>query len=261
MSDPKGFPSLKAFLDSVNSAKYAEISARAESKVTHEDALGEMQAHILRLYDKTEALHSFTDEGGGVFDCIPIEQQPGLRGQPGLSALGTIPEKPDLKPIEAAGGAQDERKPSLIVSPFGLHRTEGFAWECKALPAGNGPHTQGHARRYGPIRHLARFFCRKDPRGAGRPPQASIPPGVQARIYRRWAHAFQNVNNNGGHSFLNLWDPAIGANQIFSLSQHWYVGGSGASLCRTSRRMLISSLLPGLCRKRASAFVHLLDRR
>jgi hypothetical protein len=33
------------------------------------------------------------------------------------------------------------------------------------------------------------------------------------------------VNNLGGHSFVNIWDPAIGA-QEFSLSQHWYAGGS-----------------------------------
>ena len=31
-------------------------------------------------------------------------------------------------------------------------------------------------------------------------------------------------------SFLNLWRPPMGANQIFSLSQHWYVGGSGGGL-------------------------------
>ena len=37
-------------------------------------------------------------------------------------------------------------------------------------------------------------------------------------------------NNGGGHSYLNLWRPSIGANQVFSLSQHWYVGGSGANL-------------------------------
>ena len=29
---------------------------------------------------------------------------------------------------------------------------------------------------------------------------------------------------------MNLWDPPIGANQVFSLSQHWYVGGSGGNL-------------------------------
>jgi hypothetical protein len=38
------------------------------------------------------------------------------------------------------------------------------------------------------------------------------------------------VNNLGGGGFVIVWDPIIGANQIFSLSQHWYVGGSGGNL-------------------------------
>jgi hypothetical protein len=33
------------------------------------------------------------------------------------------------------------------------------------------------------------------------------------------------VNSLGGHNFLNVWDPGVGS-QIFSLSQHWYAGGS-----------------------------------
>ena len=46
----------------------------------------------------------------------------------------------------------------------------------------------------------------------------------------RYAHASQLINNLGGHSYLNFWDPEIGANQVFSLSQHWYVAGSGNNL-------------------------------
>ncbi|MBV8359986.1 MAG: neprosin family prolyl endopeptidase [Deltaproteobacteria bacterium] len=57
---------------------------------------------------------------------------------------------------------------------------------------------------------------------------AAEPQAVEAT--HRWAHAYQNVANVGGHSYLNVWDPAIGSNQVFSLSQHWYVGGSGAGL-------------------------------
>jgi hypothetical protein len=42
----------------------------------------------------------------------------------------------------------------------------------------------------------------------------------------RWAWGEQTVNNNGGDSVLNVWqpDPSPG---VFSLAQHWYVGGSG----------------------------------
>jgi hypothetical protein len=44
----------------------------------------------------------------------------------------------------------------------------------------------------------------------------------------RWAWGEQQVNNNGGDSVLNVWkpDPSPG---VFSLSQHWYVGGSGSN--------------------------------
>ncbi len=78
--------------------------------------------------------------------------------------------------------------------------------------------------RFGTLRD----FFRKGSRGAGRPPRVSEPPTVPTT--HRWTHAFQNVSNSGGHSFLNVWNPHIAADQIFSLSQHWYVGGNDANL-------------------------------
>ena len=223
MADPRGFPSLKAFVDSIESSKHAHYLARVESKVAHEDAFAEMKAHILKLYERTEAPHSFMDGSGAIFDCIPIEQQPALKGSP-----GPVPTAPDLPPREVAGGPQDadERKDSLIPSPFGPDRTDwhGNAMSC---PPGTIP------MRRVTLETLTRFetlkdFFRKGPRGAGRPPRPIEPATVPAT--HRWAHAYQITNNGGGHSYLNLWDPPIGANQVFSLSQHWYVGGSGANL-------------------------------
>jgi hypothetical protein len=221
MPEPRGFPPLKAFIDSLQSAKHSDYSARAGSKVAQEDAFAEMKAHILKLYDKTEAQNSFVDESGAVFDCIPIEQQPSLKG-----SSEAVPKAPDLPRREVAGGPQDERKDSLIASPLGPDKKDrhGNVMQC---PPGTIP------MRRVTLEDLTRFgtlqdFFRKGPRGAGRPPRASEPPTVPAT--HRWAHAYQNVNNGGGHSFLNIWDPPIGANQVFSLSQHWYVGGSGANL-------------------------------
>ena len=77
MAKPEGFPSLKEFIDSVRSQKFATFLAKnlPEIKVANEDAFAEMQAHITTLYENTEALHSFVDETGAVYDCIPAEQQ------------------------------------------------------------------------------------------------------------------------------------------------------------------------------------------
>jgi hypothetical protein len=221
MPEPTGFPSLKVFIGSIQSARFSDYSAKVASKVAHEAAFAEMKAHILNLYDKTEVQHSFVDESGAVFDCIPIEQQLSLRG-----STGAIPKAPDLPKVMAGGGPQDERKDALIASPLGPDRKDrhGNVMQC---PPGTVP-----IRRV-TLEDLTRFgtlqdFFRKGPRGAGRPPRAIEPATVPAT--HRWAHAYQSVNNGGGHSYLNLWDPSIGANQVFSLSQHWYVGGSGANL-------------------------------
>ena len=73
MPEPRGIPSLRAFLDSLQSARHSEYAARAANRVAHEAAFSEMQAHILELYEQVEAPHSFVDESGAIFDCIPIE--------------------------------------------------------------------------------------------------------------------------------------------------------------------------------------------
>jgi hypothetical protein len=224
MADPKGIPSLKAFVDSIDSAKHGNFLARAESKVAHEDAFADMRAHILKLYDKTESPNSFMDGTGAIFDCIPIEQQPALKG-----SSEPVPKAPDLPQVEAAGRPQvaEERKASLISSPFGPDRTDwhGNAIFCQPGTIPMRRVTLETLTRFGTLKD----FFQKGPRGAGRPPRASEPATVPAT--HRWAHAFQSVPNAGGHSYLNLWDPTIiGPNQVFSLSQHWYVGGNGANL-------------------------------
>jgi hypothetical protein len=179
-----------------------------------------MRSHILEMYRGVSASHTFMDEYGGIFDCVPIEQQPALRG-----STESIPEAPDL-PTVPSGDEVDQRDYARS-SPLSPDRTDSYgnAMNC---PDGTVP-----VRRL-TLEDLTRFetlrdFFRKGPRGTSRrPPREAEPATVP--VTHRWAHAYQNVNNGGGHSFLNIWAPAIGANQVFSLSQHWYVGGSGANL-------------------------------
>jgi len=232
MPDPKGITSFKQFLDHVNSSKHADFLGKATSKVAREDAFAEMRAHIQKLYEKTEAPHSFVDENGSIFDCIPIEQQPSLKG-----AHAPIPKAPDLPHAApaAAGATAYDQKDQPVPAQLGpdKHDKYGNVMQC---PAGTIP-----VRRV-TLDDMSRFenlrgFLRKTPTGGAEPPRAEAPraPNTpvltgQVAATHRWAHAFQNVSNVGGHSFLNLWKPAIGANQIFSLSQHWYTGGSGNGL-------------------------------
>jgi Neprosin/Neprosin activation peptide len=220
--DPRGIPSLSAYLDSLDSASHGDFAARSDSRVAHEDAFSAMKDHVVELYRDVSATHSFVDETGSVFDCIPVDQQPALRGTG--EGPASAPDLPETVP----GGADDpdERQDALAGALLGGDRTDwhGNAMEC---PEGTVP------MRRVVLDDLTRFatlddFLRKGEGGVGRPPRASEPATVP--VTHRWAHAYQNVVNGGGHSYLNIWSPAIGANQVFSLSQHWYVGGSGANL-------------------------------
>jgi hypothetical protein len=222
MADPKGFPSLRASLDSIQSANHVEFAARAESKVAHEDAFSEMKTHILNLYQNVEAPHSFMDEGGAIFDCIPIEQQPALRG-----SKAPVPKPPDAPPSEASNHRRHERQDHLIQSPLNPNKQDrhGNLMHC---PPGTIPMRRITLETLSRFPTLKDFFRKAPPKAVGHPrPSIEIPgPGAT----HRWAHAFQPVVNGGGHSYLNIWQPPIGSGQIFSLSQHWYVGGSGANL-------------------------------
>ncbi len=237
MTEPKGFASLKEFVESIPSVKRTTIMKRPESKVADEEAFAEMKNYILSFYDNMEALNSFMDESGAVYDCIPVEQQPSLRG-----SRGRVPVATNAPQLEEIGGPKAPHEGILAVSPLGPNKMDRFG-NVMYCPEGAIP------MRRVTIENLARFetlrsFFRKGPGEAGRPPRASEPPMVpptsqvleaqgrqaMAEATHRWAHAFQQVSNGGGHSFLCVYAPPIGAGQVFSLSQHWYTGGSGANL-------------------------------
>ena len=228
MPDPTGFPSLNAFIESLQSERFAEFAPRAESRVAHEDAFSEMREHILGLYEGVEAPHSFMDETGAIFDCIPVEQQPSLRG-----SAEAVPVAPDLPPppdqrgeIPAGVADQDERRDNLADSALTPDRSDAYG-NVMHCPEGTIPMRRVTLEDLTRFETLQDFFA-KGPRGAARPPRMTEPTTVAPT--HRWAHAYQIVDNGGGHSFLNIWQPAIGANQIFSLSQHWYTAGSSAGV-------------------------------
>jgi len=211
--DDKPFPSFKDFKDSVMSA-YAEPLA-ASGPEQPDNKLREMRTHLARMYRDIEAEHSFVDENGQIFDCVPISQQPGLKGASPASL-------PDDAPVPI--GARKVKKTESAAQSSRIQADKfGNTTQC---PEGTVP-----IRRL-TVEELMRFdslqqFFRKTPRGKGRHPRLSAPEaglGVASGVHK-YAHAFQDINNTGGHSFINIWQPSVGP-QVFSLSQHWYAGGN-----------------------------------
>jgi hypothetical protein len=228
MPDPTGIPSLSKFIESLQSAKHREFATRPESRVAHKDAFSEMREHVLGLYEGVEAPHSFIDETGAIFDCIPIEKQPSLRG-----SKDRVPTAPDLPPLASdvtprtrSTEGSEERSDYPAETELARERSDAFG-NAMYCPEGTIPMRRVTLEDLTRFETLQDFFA-KGPRSVARPPRMSEPPTVP--VTHRWAHAYQSVDNGGGHSYLNLWQPAIGANQVFSLSQHWYTAGSGASL-------------------------------
>lgn len=214
MAKPQGFSSLKEFVDSVRSQKFSAFEARKLPgiKVANEDAFADMQAHILSLYENTEALHSFVDETGAVYDCIPAEQQPAMRG-----SQGRFPSAPEPPKIEAAPGSYDERSDSLVGSPLGPDKKDRFG-NVMQCPEGTIPLRRVTMEQIARFETLRDFF-RKAPRGAS-PLPGMIEPETDS-VEHRHAVGYQWENNSGGHSYLNVWAPSVNVDdgQVFSLSE------------------------------------------
>jgi hypothetical protein len=230
---PENIPALGEYLKTVASSQHATLMAMPGARVKDAVASAAMKSHILKLYQGIESKHSFVDDNGSIFDCIPVNQQPSLRG----AAPAKAPNLPAMerKPGVVARTATGDRHPVEITSQFAAQKDKyGNQMSC---PEGCIPMRRITLEEIARFTNLEHFF-QKSPEGEGVPaaaPNSSAaaivaPQGPSVAATHRWAHAYQTVNNLGGHSYINVWDPSIGNNQIFSLSQHWYVAGSGSGL-------------------------------
>jgi hypothetical protein len=216
----EGFPSFETFRRSLRTQSHDAYRGKAHFKVRGPDEFEAQRRHLLDLYGEVEGRHSFVDAAGQVFDCIPIEQQPALRrsGRP----LATPPDLPSM--ARAAPEARVPPAPALAGQPDRF----GNAMAC---PPGTV------AVRRVTLEELARFeslehFLRKGPRASRRrQSQLRIPAEAGAAgAPHEYAHAYQFVPNRGGHAILNVWGPAVPANESFSLAQLWFVANGPAGL-------------------------------
>jgi Neprosin len=218
-----GFVPLAEFLPGVAAAQLGGYLGRSETRVRTPEAFAEMRRHILSLYEGVplEGVHSFLHDGQH-FDCLPIEQQPSVRGL-GLSHVETAPPPP--LEVAAEPGAPAAEPRVKAGSPLTLGHRDAFGNEIRCA-AGTIPMRRVTLEEMTRFETLRQFF-EKGPDGAGQielEEEKAAPP----KPAHKYAHAYELVDNLGGSSLLNLWMPPINtaATQVFSLSQHWYAGGS-----------------------------------
>ena len=215
-------------MQSLQQAKLESFITDPATKVSGGSQFDEMRSYLLNHYEGVSVHHSFIDEDGQTWDCVPVDQQPSLKGS-GLKAA-TPPDMP-VAPKEKA--AKTKEKTIEIAAQLSPDRKDhlGNAMYCEPGSIPIRRVTLDEMSRFETLDH----YFRKTPFGKGGHPrhrggkvEGTTIEAVPAT--HKYAHAYQVVKNLGGHSFLSVWQPGIGANQIFSLSQHWYAGGSGNHL-------------------------------
>ena len=221
-ADEPPFISFDEFLQGVQEATFEDFVGRDGVGVRDEQSFEEMRTHILIMYDGVEQVSTFVVEGS-YFDCITIDSQPSVR----LLDLGDVVREP---PDSSLGEEVDGEAPgegANVESPLreGLIDPYGNPIEC---PEDTIPMARLTLETLTRFETLDAFFG-KTPDGSGRVPTGlgqEEPPAVGDEEHD-YAVGYQDVTNFGGNSWLNLWNPAINEDEIFSLSQQWYATFSG----------------------------------
>jgi hypothetical protein len=216
------------------SAKSTAFVGRAEVRVKQAPDFEEMRQHLTKLYATLTVTHSFALESD-TYDCIPVTQQPAVRLQ-GIRSIAEAPPSGLAAAGKPAVGAPAKAEESLHPTARAVQTGEatqkdkfGNSTKCEANTIPMRRVTLEEMTRF-PTLH--EFFA-KGPNPTV-PPQAgkNIPPCTGPSCLHKYSVFNQTVNNWGGNSVLNLWSPPVntGAGEDFSLTQHWYVGGSGKTL-------------------------------
>jgi hypothetical protein len=208
-SGPIAYLEFNDFVKSLHTARPDAYVGRSATVVQNAGSFERMRQYLLKLYDGVSVSHSF-ELDAQVFDCVGLMQQPGVRLGESKTIAAPPPPMPDLP-----GGRMQDRS--------GSHDAFGSLQHC---PSGTIP-----MRRL-TLPELTRFrtleqFLRKSPGGDTGFDNAPADPNGHS-----YSVGSQGVTNYGGYDFLNLWNPKVltAKGETFSLSQHWYVGGSGTGL-------------------------------
>ncbi|HEV7179314.1 MAG TPA: neprosin family prolyl endopeptidase [Candidatus Baltobacteraceae bacterium] len=212
----------REFVRAVHSSQYQAYKHDPRARVRDQAAFKAMQEHLVKLNEGVDVQHSFVDNAGSVFDCVPIDQQPSVRG-----TKHRIAKPRDLP------GRPDGRAPAPSVAPLLVPGRKDRHGNAMHAPEGTIP------VRRATLDTLTRFktlddFLHKAPSKIATMPKALTPPTppdtTNEAANHRYADGNHTVANIGAHAFLNLWAPAIGPDQTFSLSQLWFADSNSGSV-------------------------------
>lgn len=204
MGEPVSF---SAFVEMLRRAPQVADARSAEAA-----ALDERRRHLLDVYAGVDVARSFQDARGHVFDCVPLEAQPALRG-------GRVARPPRwrARPVSETPARRAVRGPTALP---GL------------CPEGCVPLRRITLEEIGRFRTI-RHYHRK--RGHGRLGlrEDGVPAAPESRNDHVYAIGRQVVANVGGRSTLSVAAPTVPPGDTFSLSQQWYVARTPSGLYQT----------------------------
>jgi hypothetical protein len=213
------FARFSEFVAGLHSTTATKMTTQPFAAVKTPVAAEAMRQHLLGLYEGVSVKHSYA-LNGQTFDCMPINQQPSVR-QLGIKTIAAPPPKaPASTPVTGSsslGAVEASQQSPTAVDAFG---------NTQRCEAGSFPMRRITLQEISRFKTLQEFF-QKGPAGAGQAPQkrgdAETPPSEDGHTY---AHEYQSVNNYGGYSVFSLFSPYVDTSlgEVFSLSQHWYVG-------------------------------------
>jgi hypothetical protein len=222
------FVPFKQFFQESSGVDSAVYLSRPGNRVRDVGSFEQMRQHILLLYQRVDVSHSFMRDSD-YFDCVPIEQQPSVR----VLHLKEVAAPPPVASMAAASPSSDGGPAAISMTPAAQ-----LGPDDQVDQFSNSTKCEEHTipMRRVTLDELSRFqtveeFLEKGPHGAGHVGTSDQAPALATPTHK-YAYTYQAVNNLGGNSILNNWNPAVytSSGEVFSLSQQWYVGGSGASL-------------------------------
>jgi len=221
------------YRDGLRSADATVYLRRPEVRVKQAADFEEMRQHLITLYGATKVTHSFELETD-IYDCIPIDQQPSVRLQ-GITHIAEAPPATTArvaKTTEVQRAKIEEEHPTLPAKQVAQDIRQdrfGNATRCEGKTIPMRRVTLDEISRFSTLRDFLRKSTRETvPEKMG----ANIPPCTGPKCLHKYSVINQTVNNWGGNSAINVWSPPVNtaAGEDFSLTQHWYAGGSGTTL-------------------------------